>query len=202
MNGQARKALVVCNDVFRNITGIEVISRKCWLIHTCDINFPKAIVCLGCTLQSSVHVDSKGEVWPVPVVFLFLFFLSLQCNSLAFLAFGLSQILWIPVFFPLLNRSWYFPRERAPTDPASSLLSQVILPARHLFPRSLRLLGRPLHSLMVKLQHEIVAGLGWAVGETETTKRDRAAMSDTSLQERSSQPFQCSLSSSVTPIRW
>lgn len=70
------------SEVFDNITGIVVISRKCWLIHKCDINFPKVIVWLTCTLswlQSSVRVDWKGEVRPVPVIFIiYLFQLAVQ----------------------------------------------------------------------------------------------------------------------------
>lgn len=98
INRQTRKALFRCKEVFDNITGIVVISRKCWLIHTCDINFPKVILCLACTLswlQSSTRVDWKGEVRPVLVLcFFFIFFFFLACSAT-------YTFTILPVFKPL-----------------------------------------------------------------------------------------------------
>lgn len=135
-----------CKEACDNITGIVVISRKCGLIHTCDNNFSKVILCRACTLswiQPSVHLDSVGEVRPLcPSC------LSLQCRDLARLisvVFSTSEFL----FPPLLFRSWFFPRERAPTDPASLPLSQVFLTAHHLLSLRLRLFRICLHSMML-----------------------------------------------------
>lgn len=46
-----QKSTGQCKEACDNITGIVVISRKCWLIHTCDNNFPKVILCRACSLS-------------------------------------------------------------------------------------------------------------------------------------------------------
>lgn len=60
---------------------IVVISRKCWLIHTCDIHFPKVIVWPACTLgwlQSSVPQREMSD----QSRFFFFFFSCWACSAM------------------------------------------------------------------------------------------------------------------------
>lgn len=124
-----------CKEACDNITGAVVISRKCGLIHTCDNNFSKVILCRACTLsrvQPSVHFDSMGEAWPLRP-----FFLSLQCRDLAlliFVVFSTSEFLFFPPFavqimiFPegtCTNRSCLITFKPGISPSSSSSLTQV-----------------------------------------------------------------------------
>lgn len=111
ISGETREALV---DANRPVITLQ----ESWSFpgsavdHTRVNNFSKVIPCRACALsriQPTVHVVSVGEGWPVRP-----FFFSFW--DLALLIFVLFSDHWAP-FFPLLFRSWFFPRERAPTDP-------------------------------------------------------------------------------------